>query len=442
MKPDADEFLDPIRLEAIVRRWADHITVPITIAREGRDEPANTGTALWRRSKSEVSEDAYRDLYRHLGHLFDAPWATLHWRVEGALEFYALLFISSTRPFEPMEGSRESRVRLHVQRMFITDEAGLLPGWPRFVQGVVDTEDLPLNVSREMLQTTPVLARIRKALVGRVLGELKVRAKNPADYAVFWEAFGPVLKEGVWEDSEHRTELAGLMRFRSSVVEGWTGLADYIGRMKPEQEAIYVLAGDDAEALRFSPQLEGYRARGVEVLLLTDPVDAVWPDRLHAFEGKPIRSVTQDMGGLAKLPLIAPAPEGEAADLAKLLPILKTALGDAVAEVRATDRLVDSAVVLAAGAHGPDLQLQRLLRRQGRTQPGQAAPVLEVNPRHALIRSLAARCEAGGDVAEAAQMLLDLARVQDGDAPRDPARFARQVAEALAAVALATMAAA
>ena len=180
----------------------------------------------------------------------------------------------------------------------------------------------------------------------------------------------------------------------------------------------------------------------VQVRERRSPVDAVWPDRLHAFEGKPIRSVTQDTGVLAKLPLIAPAPEGEAADISKLLPALKAALGDEVADVRATDRLVDSAVVLAAGAHGPDLQLQRLLRRQGQTQPGQAAPVLEVNPRHALIRSLAVRCEAGGDVAEAAQMLLDLARVQDGDAPRDPARFARQVTEALAAVALATVAAA
>ena len=436
LKPDADEFLDPIRLEAIVRRWADHVTVPITIAREGRDEPANTGTALWRKPRSEVSEDVYQDLYRHLGHLFDTPWATLHWRAEGALEFYALLFIPSTRPFEPVEGARESRVRLHVRRMFITDESGLLPGWLRFVQGVVDTEDLPLNVSREMLQTTPVLARIRKAVTGRVLGELKARAKEPADYAVFWEAFGPVLKEGVWEDGEHRAELAGLMRFRSSAVEGWTGLADYIGRMKPEQEAIYVLAGDDADALRHSPQLEGYRARGIEVLLLTDPVDAFWPDRLHAFEGKPIRSVTQDAGALSKLPLVDPAPESEAADVSKLLPALKAALGDEVADVRATDRLVDSAVVLAAGAYGPDLQMQRLLRRQGRTEAAQA-PVLEVNPRHALIRALAARSEAGRDVTEAAQMLLDLARVQDGDTPREPARFARRVTEALVAVAAA-----
>ncbi len=442
LRPDADEFLDPIRIEAIVRRWADHVTVPITIARDGRDEPANTGTALWRKPKAEVSEDAYQDLYRHLGHLFDKPWATLHWRAEGALEFYALLFIPRTRPFVPVEGARESRVRLHVRRMFITDEAGLLPGWLRFVQGVVDTEDLPLNVSREMLQTTPVLARIRKALVGRVLGELKARAKDPADYAVFWGAFGPVLKEGVWEDSEHRAELAGLMRFHSSapedVVKGWTGLADYVGRMKPEQEAIYVLAGDDAAALRHSPQLEGYRARGIEVLLLTDPVDAFWPDRLHAFEGKPIRSVTQqDADALAKLPLIDPAPEGEIADLSKLLPALKAALGDAVADVRATDRLVDSAVVLAAGAYGPDLQVQRLLRRQGHAPAGEAAPVLEVNPRHALIRALAARCEAGGDVAEAAQTLLDLARVQDGDAPRDLARFARRVTEALTVAAAA-----
>jgi molecular chaperone HtpG len=432
LRADADEFLDPGRLEAIVRRWADHITVPITIAREGQDEPANTGTALWRKPRAEVTEEAYQDLYRHLGHLFDKPWATLHWRAEGALEFYALLFIPSSRPFAPIEDTRHSKARLHVRRMFITDEAGLLPGWLRFVQGVVDTEDLPLNVSREMLQATPILARIRKALVSRVLGELKTRAKEADGYAAFWAAFGPVLKEGVWEDSEHRTEIAGLMRFRSSAVEGQTGLADYIARMKPEQEAIYVLAGDDADALSHSPQLEGYRARGVEVLLLTDPVDAFWPERLGAFEGKPIRSVTQgDTASLANLPLVGAAPEGEAADLSRLLPGLKSALGEAVADVRATDRLVESAVVLAAGAFGPDLRKQRLLRRQGRA--AELAPVLELNARHALIRALATPRDKDKDVSEAAGLLLDLARVQDGDAPRDPAAFTRRVAQALAA---------
>ena len=205
MKPDADEFLEPIRLETIVRKWADHITVPITVARDGEDEPANEGTALWRKSKTEVTEEQYAEFYRHVAHAYDKPWATLHWRAEGALEYSALLFIPGAQPFEAVEGARESRVRLHVRRMFITDEAGLLPPWLRFVQGVVDTEDLPLNVSREMLQATPVLARIRKAVTNRVLAELKTRAKDAEDYAKFWENFGPVLKEGVWEDAEHRT---------------------------------------------------------------------------------------------------------------------------------------------------------------------------------------------------------------------------------------------
>ena len=430
VKADAEEFLEPFRLQAIVRKWADHITVPITIARDGKDEPANEGTALWRKPKSEVSEESYTELYRHLGHLFDQPWATLHWRAEGTLDFTALLFVPGTKPFQAVEGERQSRVRLHVRRMFITDEAGLLPPWLRFVVGVVDTEDLPLNVSREMLQSTPVLARIRRAVTNRVLSELKARSGDAEGYAKFWENFGAVLKEGVWEDAEHRKDVAALLRFRSSAVEGWTSLADYVGRMKPGQEAIYVLVGDDAEMLARSPQLEGFRARGVEVLLLADQIDAFWPERLGSFEGKPIRSVTQGAVDLSKI-----APEagtaGTPADLSGLVPLLKEALKDEVSDVRATDRLVDSAVVLAAPDHGPDLQLQRLLRRAGRGI-GAGSPVLEVNPRHPLIVKLAARAGAGGDLAEAAGTLLDLARVQDGDSPRDPVAFARRVAEALA----------
>ncbi len=431
MKPDADEFLEPVRLQTIVKKWADHITVPITIAEEGEDKPANEGTALWRKSKSEVTEEQYKDFYRHLGNIFDDPWATLHWRAEGALEFSALLFVPGMKPFDAVEGPRESRVRLHVRRMFITDEAGLLPPWLRFVQGVVDTEDLPLNVSREMLQATPVLARIRKAVTGRVMSELKSRAKDEADFAKLWENFGPVLKEGVWEDSEHRKEIAGLMRVRSSTQEGLTGLDAYVSRMRPGQEAIYFLTGDDAEAMAKSPQLEGFGARGVEVLLLTDPVDSFWPERLHDWDGKPLRSVTAGIADLSQIEATA-APEGDAVDVAKLLPALQAALGDAVKEVRATDRLVDSAVVLAAGGYGPDLQMQRLMRRHGKS--GFAGAVLEVNPRHPLIRSLAARADADGDVTEAAHTLLDLARVQDGDMPTDPAAFARRITAALAAM--------
>ena len=347
------------------------------------------------------------------------------------MEFSALLFVPGSRPFEALDNDRTSKVRLHVRRMFITDAAELLPSWLRFVQGVVDTEDLPLNVSREMLQSTPVLARIRRAVTNRVLTELKNKAKEPDDYNKFWENFGPVLKEGVWEDNDHRKDLAPLLRFRSSAVEGLTSLPDYVGRMKDGQEAIYILAGDNADALGRSAQVEGFRARGIEVLLLSDPIDAFWPDRMDEFDGKPIRSVTQGAADLSKLPPADTAP-GEAADVTALLAALKAALADEVTEVRATDRLVDSAVVLAAGTAGPDLQMQRLLRRAGRASFA-APPVLEINPRHRLVAALAAKAAAGEDVSEPAGLLLDLARIQDGDLPRDPATFARRVEAALAA---------
>ncbi len=504
VKADADEFLESYRLQSIVRKWADGITLPIVIVRDGEDVAANEGTALWRKPKSEVSEEAYTELYRHLAHAFDKPWATLHWRAEGAVEYSALLFVPGARPFEPVEGERESRVRLHVRRMFITDDAKLLPPWLRFVQGVVDTEDLPLNVSREMLQATPVLARIRKAVTNRVMSELKGRTKDEVSYAAFWENFGPVLKEGVWEDSEHRDALAELMRFRSTVPAaiaapgtpaapddaspegtalddasledafpgapepldegrpGPDGIADaeivpdsdplvgggaeededekpaaalvslreYVGRMKPGQEAIYILTGDNPEALAASPQLEGFRARGVEVLLLADPVDAFWPERLDTYDGKPIRSVTQGAADLSKLEAVDAGGEAPAS-LDALLPALKAALGGDVGDVRGTDRLTESAVVLGASEHGPDLQMQRLMRRAGRAMPT-PPPVLELNPRHPLIRRLAERASGGEDVADAAHTLLDLARVQDGESPRDPAAFARRVAAALA----------
>jgi molecular chaperone HtpG len=430
LKADAEEYLEPIRLETVVRKWADHVTLPITIAQDGKDQPANEGTALWRKSKSELTEQQYAGFYRHLGAMFDSPWATLHWRAEGMLEFFALLFVPGMKPFEPVEGERKSRVRLHVRRMFITDDAELLPAWLRFVQGVVDTEDLPLNVSREMLQTTPVLGRIRKAVTGRVLSELKTRAKDAEDYAKFWNNFGAIVKEGIWDDAEHRTEVAGLLRFRSSAQEGLVGLADYVGRMQEGHDTIWFLAGDDPDALAKSPQLEGFRARGIEVLLLPDPIDAFWPERLATFEGKMLKSVTQAGDSLdAK-------DAGEAPDISNLLAAFRTALGDAVSDVKATRRLTDSAVVLSSGI-GPDLQMQRLLRRTGRGGPAMP-PVLEVNPTHPLIAALNGRLGEDGKpvdpdaMADIAGSLLDLARVQEGELPRDPSGFARRITALLA----------
>jgi molecular chaperone HtpG len=423
MKSDASEYLEPVRLETVIRKWADHITLPITVAQDGKDQPANEGTALWRKSKSDINEQSYKEFYRHLGHFFDEPWATLHWRAEGTLEYFCLLFIPGMKPFDAVDHDRDSHVRLHVRRMFITDKAELLPHWLRFVSGVVDTEDLPLNVSREMLQTTPVLARIRKALIGRVVTELKTRTKEAEDYAKFWENFGPILKEGVWEDSEHRGEIAPLLRFRSSVEDGWTSLPDYVARMKDGQDTIYYLTGDQAEALKNSPQLEGFRAKGMEVLLMSDSIDSFWPERLDSFEGKKLRSVTQAAEDLGK--------DEDQPDISLLLAAMKTALGDRVSDVRATSRLTDSAVVLASDGKGPDLAMQRLMRRAGRAMMP-AKPVLEINPRHKLIETLSVRLEDTTLINEAAVTLFDLAQVQEGDLPADASAFARRVTALLA----------
>ena len=423
MKADAEEFLEPMRLETIVRKWADHVTIPITVARDGKDEAANEGTALWRKAKAEVSDQNIKEFYRHLGNYFDEPWASLHWKVEGTLEYYGLLFIPGMKPFDVVEGDRDSHVRLHVRRMFITDKADLLPHWLRFVSGVVDTEDLPLNVSREMLQTTPVLGRIRKAVTGRVLAELKNRAKDADDYAKFWENFGPIVKEGLWEDSEHRAEIAPLVRFSSSAQDGLVSLPDYVGRMKADQDTIYYLSGDNTEAMKSSPQLEGFRAKGIEVLLMSDPIDNFWPERLDSFEDKKLRAVTQAAADFGK--------DDDLPDISILLAAMKDALGEEVADVRATGRLTDSAVVLAADDKGPDLQVQRLMRRAGRAMMP-SRPILEVNPLHALIVALVAKQDDKDLVADVSATLLDLAKVREGEGPKDPTAFARRVGELLA----------
>jgi molecular chaperone HtpG len=300
--------------------------------------------------------------------------------------------------------------------MFITDDAKLLPDWLSFVSGVVDTEDLPLNVSRELLQATPVLDKIRKALLNRVLTELKAKAKNPEDFKKFLENFGTVLKEGIYEDTGHAAEIAGLLRF-ASTKEDSTTLDEYIARMPEGQDAIYYLAGD-ATHLKTSPQLEGFAEKGFEVLLLGDPIDAFWPDRLGRYHEKKLTSVSQ----AGKLFETGEVPE----DLATLCTKLAEALGAKISGVAVSSRLKDSPAMLAAAEGGPDLAMQRLLRRAGRPIFG-PAPKLEINPTHKLVQALTGR----EDISEAALLLLDLARLQEGDLPEDPAAFVRHIANAI-----------
>jgi molecular chaperone HtpG len=421
IKPEAEEFLEPLRLETVIKKWADHIAVPIELERDGKYSSITEGTALWRKPKSEISKQDYAEFYRHLGHMFDEPWATVHWRAEGTLEFSALLFIPSSKPFMPVEEVRHSQVRLHVKRMFITDEAKLLPDWLSFVVGIVDTEDLPLNVSREILQATPVLDKIRKALVNRVLSELKNRAKDAEEFKSFQENFGESLKHGLYEDSGHGAEIAALFRFESTK-EAATTLDEYIARMPEGQDAIYYLAGD-AASLKDSPQLEGFAAKGYEVLLFPDPIDAFWPPRLDSFKDKKLKSASQASD------LFSVAESSE--DITALCSALAKALTGKVSDAVASTRLTGSPAMLVAAEHGPDLAMQRMLKRAGRPSFG-LPPKLEINPTHPLILALAARAKAEIDLTQAAALLLDLAKLQEGDVPDNPGEFVKAVAQALA----------
>jgi len=437
LRDDAAEFLEEHRLRSVVKRYSDHIAIPVLFG-AGDDAPTlNAANALWMRPKAGITAEQYKEFYHHVGHGFDDPFLTIHWRAEGVIEYTGLLFVPTQRPFDLFDPKRRHQVKLYVRRVFITDEAeGLLPSWLRFLKGVVDSEDLPLNVSREMLQNNPMLAKIRQGVVKRVLSDLTKKAEDAeaaSAYATFWDAFGPVLKEGLYEDFAHRDELLKLLRVRTTVSgEDLVSLDTYLGRMKEGQDAIYYITGEDREALAKSPQIEGFRAKGVEVLLLTDPIDEFWIGTVGSAQGKPFKSVTRGGADLSRIQggeepkAEDKAPEGE---LSSLIAMLKLTLGDAVKDVRGSDRLTDSAVCLVADEGDMDIHLERLLKQH--KQLGQASRrILEVNPAHPLIRRLAEKVKAEGSAAgldDAAWLLLDQARIVEGEALPDPVAFARRL---------------
>ncbi|KAF1854069.1 hypothetical protein Lal_00005286 [Lupinus albus] len=436
-----DEYLDEARLGGIVRKYSDHIAIPILFGEGEEAKALNSASALWTRSKSEITADQYKEFYHHVGHAFDDPWLTLHWRAEGALEYTNLLYVPSTKPFDLFDPKRAHRVKLYVKRVFITDAAeGLIPPYLRFLRGVVDSEDLPLNISREMLQHNPMLAKIKAGITRRVLSELSKKAKdseNAAEYDSFWENFGAVLKEGLYEDYEHRDELLKLLRFRTTAGDELVSLEQYVARMKEGQDAIFTISGDDIDTLLRSPQLEGFKAKGVEVLLLTDPVDEFWMPSVGVYEGKPFKSVTRggaDLGKIKGEEAEKPeekAPEGELTDL---LALLKLTLSDAVKDVRKSERLTDSAVCLVADDNDMDMHLERLLKQHKQLNGEVGKRILEINPSHALIKRLADRAKGSGAtdaLEDAAWLLLDQARIVEGEPLPDPAAFARRLASAM-----------
>ncbi len=449
LKQGEDEFLAPERLRTIIKLYSDHIALPIILDEE--KEPVNRSSALWLRSKSDVTKDQYKEFYHHVAHAFEEPALTLHWKAEGKIEYTSLLFVPGVKPYDLLDPKRRHGVKLYAKRVFITDEAeGLIPPYLRFLRGIIDSEDLALNISREMLQNNPVLAKIRQGVTRKVLGDLAKLGKKKEDYATFWNNFGPVLKEGLYEDTNNRDALFKILRCPSTHEgEDLTSLDDYVERMKDGQEDIYYINGDSTEALALNPHLEGFKARGIEVLLLTDTVDDFWPSAVGQFKDKNFKSVTRAGQDLDK---VAPNEKKDKkkkkknktaqSDIDALIALMKLTFGETVKDVKTTDRLTGSPVCLAAAETDIDIHLERFLKQHGQLHAA-SSRILEINPDHPLIHKMAEKIggkkedEKGGTnetLADLSWLLLDQAKLMDGETLENPAAFSRRLGEVLAKV--------
>eukprot|EP01037_Dinobryon_pediforme_P014333 gene14330-14456_t len=440
LNAESHEFAQSYRLRSIITQHSNAISVPVDLveALGAEAERVSNGTALWTKPKSEIEPKDYQDFYNNLSGQFDEPALTIHWRAEGRYEYNVLAFVPGSRPFDLFEPERKGKGKLYVRRVLINDNADLLPGWLRFVRLVVDSADIPLNVSREMIQQSPIYAAIKKGVTNRIVQELTKCAENePTKFAKIWEDFGAVLKEGLYEDPTKRDELFKLVRFASTKSETATrALSDYITDLRPNQTAIYYLLGDDLKRLGNSPQLEGFAARGIEVLLLPDPVDAFWVMNALGFEGKPFKSVSQGAADLGLIPLLdgseAPKAAEATGEIASLLVFMKDKLSEYVADVRASDRLSSSVACLVATEDARDRRLERILSQHGQL-PEMSKPVLEINIAHDLVKHLAHHLNEADKslVEDGALLILDQAKVLDGEPPTDAAGFAARLGRLL-----------
>ena len=434
VKAGEDEYLDKFRLQHIAQTYSDHISFPIEfIDEEGKKSTVNQGSALWTRAKSEISDEQYKEFYHHVAHSPDNPWAILHNKNEGKVEYTNLLFIPSTQPFDLFHPDRKRRVKLYVKRVFITDEGTeIIPHYLRFLRGVVDSEDLPLNISRETLQQNPILDKIKDSIIKRTLSELGKKAeKDASNYEIFWKNFGAVLKEGLCEAIAPKEQILEVCRFYSAELDKLVSLDDYIARMKPNQEHIFYLTGDNIAALKRSPQLEGFKKRGVEVLLLTDHVDDFWVNVVPEYKGKPLMSVTKSNQQLDKIEETSKPEKPANENVLPLIAVLKKIYGEQVKDVRETNKLSGSAVCLAVDEGAMDIRLERFLREQKQLASTQAK-ILEINPEHIIIKSLAKKIEAGANetdqsVCDAAFLLLDQAKIMEGEEVSDPVEFSERI---------------
>ena len=435
------EYLDEARISHVIKSHSDHIGIPIIFKDGEREETLNSASAIWTLQKKDIKDDKYKEFYHHVSHAFDEPWLTLHNHVEGVLSYINLLFIPSTPPFDLFTPERKTQVKLYVNRVFITDDCeGLLPPYLRFLRGVVDSEDLPLNISREMFQHDPRLAKIKTGLTKRVLNELKKKAeKKPDEYAKFWTNFGAVLKEGLYEDQTNRSQILEVSRFHTTKSEKLRSLADIVSDMKKGQDAIYYITGENLDMVKQSPQLEGFHSRGIEVLLMCDPVDEFWLPAVENFDEKKFKSVTRSGTDLDNIKAdndkkskkdkkkknSKPTP-----NIDQLVSSLKITLGDAVKDVTISDRLTDSPVCLVSSSDDMDIHLERMLKQHN--QLTQTTPrILEINAEHPLINKMAkvhkSEKTSSNEMKDAAFLLLDQARIVEGETLPDPAEFARRL---------------
>lgn len=432
LKKDDKNYTDSIYLRHIIRTYSDHIDYPIVLCLgEAGEETVNSGSALWAKHKSEITPEQYKEFYHHISKNFDDPWLTLHFKAEGNIEYTGLLFIPSDAPYDLFQPDRKNGLKLYVNKVFISDKVEeLMPHYLRFVKGVVDSSDLELNISREMLQQNVLIEKIKHGLVNRVLKELKKRSKDYDDYKKFWDNFGIVLKEGIYEDFSNREEIASISLFASTHdLTKLTSLDDYISRVQTEQKAIYYITGDDINVLNNNPQLEAFKAKGIEVLLLTDPIDEFWTQTLPNYKNYAIKHISQAELDLA---LKREDKKAEAGDLEKLTKMLGDLFKDKVGKVTTTEKLTTSPASLTVENGQMSIHLERLMRNHQQQTAFASTRILELNPYHPLIIKMA---ESIGDekmhdkIQEVGRILLDQALIAEGEAISDPSYYTGKVSE-------------
>ena len=437
---ESKEYLDKDRIENIIKRYSDHISIPIYVSdgSEKKDEKidsVNSASAIWTRPKNKITEEQYKEFYNHAGQMFDDPWMTSHYKAEGKIEYTVLNFIPSTKPFDLYDPSRENRLKLYVKRVFITDNCPeLIPPYLRFLRGIIDSEDLPLNISREMLQNNPVVTKIRSSLVKRTISDLKKKIdKDRESYEKFWENFGPVLKEGIYEDFERKDSILEISLFKNSKSKKLITLNEYIESMGKKQKDIYFMTGDSYENIINNPSLEGYKSRDINVLILDDPVDSFWTSSTPSYQEKSFKSVTRGMDDLNKI-------DGEKKDdkneksVEPLINLLKEKLKEKVKDVRVSSRLTDSPVCLVSDEGAMDPQLEKILQQHNQLNQGLSLKVMEINPQHKLIKKLAKMSKDKASISEVENisiLLYEQSKILDGEKPSDPVEFSKKLIETI-----------